>query len=134
VSLFGAMNISASGVDASQTWINTTAGNIANMNDAVPTSQAAYGEQTPIFATVPGSPGQGDGVSVASVQEGSTAGTIEYDPSSPLADGNGDVRMPAVDLASQMVQLIQAQSNYQANVTAIARATTAYQSALTLGS
>ena len=35
MSLFGSLDISGTGIDASQAWLNTTAGNIANMNDVV---------------------------------------------------------------------------------------------------
>ena len=49
MSLFGALDIAGTGIGASQTWLNTTAGNIANMNDVSPTDEPAYGEQTPVF-------------------------------------------------------------------------------------
>jgi flagellar basal-body rod protein FlgC len=134
MSLFGAIGISGSGIDAAQTWINTTAGNIANSNDTVSTSSGAYATQTPVFQPI-GAPGQvGDGVEVSTVQLGSTAGVIEYQPDNPLADRSGDVRVANVDLGSQMVGLIQAQTDYQANASALSHAKQAYQSALTLGS
>jgi flagellar basal-body rod protein FlgC len=134
VSTFGAINISGSGIDAAQAWINTTAANIANSNDAVPTSSSVYAEQDPVFTPVQ-VPGQiGDGVQVAGYSLGSTAGAIEYAPTNPMADRNGDIRVANVDLASQMVGLIQAQEDYQANASALSHAKQAYQSALTLGS
>ncbi len=134
MSLFGALNVSGSGVDAAQVWINTTAGNIANANDTVSTSSPVYAEQTPYFQPI-GIPGQvGDGVQVSSVQLGSTAGTIAYQPGNPVADGKGDVRVANVDLGSQMVGLITAQEDYQANASALAHAKQAYQSVLTIGS
>lgn len=134
MSLFPAIAISGTGIGAAQAWINTTAGNIANMNDVSPTSEGTYGEQTPVFEPM-GIPGQvGDGVAVAGVAEGSTAGIVEYDPTNPLADAQGEVRVPDISLGSQMVGLIQAQTDYQANTSALADAKTAYQSALTIGS
>ncbi len=134
MSLFGAIGISGSGIDAADAWINTAAGNIANANDAVPTSSAVYGSQTPVFTPV-GVAGQvGEGVAVSSYQLTGTAGTVEYDPSSPMADRNGDIRVANVDLGAQMVGLIQGQEDYQANASALSHAKQAYQSALTLGS
>ncbi len=134
MSLFGAINISGSGIDAADSWIKTTAGNIANANDAVPTSSAVYGTETPIFTPV-GAPGQvGEGVAVSSYELTGTAGAIAYEPGSPMADRNGDVRVANVDLGGQMVDLIQAQEDYQANASALSHAKQAYQSALTLGS
>jgi len=133
MSLFGSLDIAGSGIDAAQTWLNTTAGNIANMNDISPMDEAAYGEQTPVFVPS-GTAGQiGDGVSVAGIAEGDTTGIVQYDPSSPEANAQGEVRVPDVQLGSQMVDMIQAQTDYQANASVFADAKTAYQSALTLG-
>ena len=134
MNLFGALDISGSGINAAQTWINTTAGNIANANYTVATTSPVYATQTPFFQAV-GQAGQiGDGVAVTSVQLGSTAGVIESQPNNPLADAQGNVRVANVDMGSQMVNLIAAQSAYQANASALASAKLAYQSALTIGS
>jgi len=134
MSLFGSLDIAGSGIGAAQTWLNTTAGNIANMDDVSPTDEAAYGEQTPVLVPS-GTVGQiGDGVSVAGIAEGDTTGIIESDPSSPEANAQGLVRVPDVQLSSQMVDMIQAQTDYQANTSVFADAKTAYQAALTLGS
>lgn len=134
MSLFSALDISGSGINASQTWINTTAGNIANANDTVSTNSPVYATQTPFFQAV-GQLGQvGDGVAVTSVQLGSSAGIVQYQPNSPLANSQGEVRVANVDMGSQMVDLIAAQTDYQANASALASAKTAYQSALTIGS
>jgi flagellar basal-body rod protein FlgC len=133
MSLFPSLDVAGSGIGAAQTWLNTTAGNIANMDDVTSTDQAAYGEQTPVFVPS-GTVGQvGDGVTVAGIAEGDTAGIVESDPTSPLADAHGLVRVPDVQLGSQMVNMIQAQTDYQANTSVFADAKTAYQSALTLG-
>jgi flagellar basal-body rod protein FlgC len=133
MSLFGAIGISTSGLDAAQSWINTTAGNIANANDVGPTSQGAYAVETPIFQPM-GVAGQvGDGVTVTGVELGDTTGVVEHDPINPQADAQGNVRITDVNLGNQMVGLIQAQETYQANASAMEHAKTAYQSALELG-
>jgi flagellar basal-body rod protein FlgC len=133
MSLFGSLDISGTGIGAAQTWLNTTAGNIANMDDVSPTDEAAYGAQTPVLVPS-GTVGQvGDGVTVAGIAEGDTTGILESDPTSPEADAQGMVRVPDVQLGAQMVNMIQAQTDYQANTSAFADAKTAYQSALSLG-
>ncbi|HVC69130.1 MAG TPA: flagellar basal body rod C-terminal domain-containing protein [Acidimicrobiales bacterium] len=133
MSLFGSLDISGSGIDASQAWLNTTAGNIANMNDVTSTDKSAYGVQTPVFTPI-GVAGQvGAGVTVSGIQEGDTTGIVQFDPSSPVADAQGNVRVPDVQLGAQMVEMIQAQTDYQANTASFADAKTAYQSALTIG-
>ena len=133
MSLFGNIDISGTGINAAQVWLNTIAGNLANMNDVTSTSSAAYGEQTPVFTPVPSATPVGSGVAVAAIAEGDTTGTVEFDPSSPVADARGMVRVPDVQLGSQMVDMIQAQTDFQANTSALASAKTAYQSALTIG-
>ncbi len=133
MSLFGAIGTSATGIDAAQTWIDTNAGNLANANDTVSTRSGAYATETPVFVPV-GTPGQvGDGVSVAGVQSGDTVGRVVHDPSSPVADNQGNVRVPDVNTAGQMVGLVQAQEQYQANANALQHAVIAYQAVLGLG-
>ncbi len=135
MSLFSALSIAGSGVDAMQTWIDTAGGNVANADDTVPTSQGVYAEQSTVFTPIAsGVPGEsGDGVQ-ATVNVGSNVGTIEYDPNSTLADAKGEVRTTSVDLGDQLVQLIQAQDGYQADTDVMSKAVAAYQSGLTIGS
>jgi flagellar basal-body rod protein FlgC len=133
MSLFPSLDVAGSGIGAAQEWLNTTAGNIANMDDVSPTDEAAYGAQTPVFVPA-GTVGQvGDGVSVSGIAEGDTTGIVQFDPTSPDADAQGMVRVPDVQLGSQMVNMIQAQTDFQANTSVFTDAKTAYQSALTLG-
>jgi flagellar basal-body rod protein FlgC len=132
--LFGALPISQSGLDAMQTWINTTAGNLANMNDQAPLTQAVYQQQTPVLGPLVTPAGQGEGVAVTGIALGSPAGQIVYDPTSPEANAQGLVREPSIDMGTQLVQLVQAENAYQANTVAVKRAEQAYQAALTLGS
>ncbi len=135
MTLFSALGIAGSGVDAMQTWIDTAGGNIANANDAAATNKPVYAEQTtvlsPIGAQVPGQTGNGV---QASVVEGSTAGVLAYEPNNPLADANGNVRVPNVSISDQLVGLIQAQTGYQADTNVLTHAIAAYQSGLTIGS
>lgn len=131
MSMFGALSISGSGAEAMQTWIDTSAGNIANMDDDVPVGTPAYGAQTPFLSAVP-SGGTGEGVE-ARVQVGTTAGVVTYQPTNPLADVQGDVVVPNVDLADQMVGMIEAQEGYQADTAMIQKAQTAYAAGLSIG-
>jgi flagellar basal-body rod protein FlgC len=136
MSLWGALSIAGTGADAMQTWIDTSAGNVANMNDQAPLGGTVYGEQTPVLAPITPTPltgGTGDGVEVARVSVGTTTGVVEYQPTSPLANGQGDVLVPNVDLADQMVGMIAAQESYQADTVMMQRAQTAYTAGLSIG-
>lgn len=136
-SLFGALGIAGSGVDAMQTWIDTAGGNIANMDDTVATDEPTYAEQTPVLTPDPaplGSSGTGEGVTVSSIALGDTTGQIEYDPENPLADAQGDVKVPDISMSDQLVGLIEAQNGYQADTAVLQRAQTAYEAGLNIGS
>jgi flagellar basal-body rod protein FlgC len=72
-------------------------------------------------------------VRVAGAQFGDAAGRLVSDPTNPLADANGMVKKPDMDLSDQITALIVAQRAYQANVTVFERARDAYQRALEIG-
>lgn len=136
MSMFAVLSISGSGADAMQTWIDTNAGNIANMNDAVPVGTKAYAEQTPVLTpigTTPLGQGVGAGVEVSRIAETTTKGVIAYEPTNPMANPQGEVVLPNVDLADQMVGLIAAQEGYQADTAAIQHAQQAYTAGLQIG-
>ncbi|HET9732164.1 MAG TPA: flagellar basal body rod C-terminal domain-containing protein [Acidimicrobiales bacterium] len=132
MSLFPVFGTSGSGMEAYQTWLNAVAGNIANVDDSGPTSQPAY-QARALVVSEAGSGQVGDGVQVTGVELGSAQGQLQYDPKNPQADKNGMVRVPSFDLPGQMVQMQEAERDYQMNVSVIAQARQAYESALTLG-
>lgn len=135
MSLFSALDIAGTGVNAMQTWIDTTGGNIANANDAVAPNKPTYAEETTVLsanaAPIPGQPGVGVRATVAL---GSNKGILAYQPSNPLANAQGLVREPNVSLSNELVNLIQAQDGYQADTSVLQKAVAAYQSGLTIGS
>jgi flagellar basal-body rod protein FlgC len=135
VSLFSAIDIAGTGVDAMQTWIDATGGNIANANDTVAPNKPTYAEETTVLSAnaspIPGDPGVGV---QATVVLGSNAGVLAYDPSSPLANAQGLVREPNVSISNELVNLIQAQDGFQADTSVLQKAVAAYQSGLTIGS
>ena len=59
------------------------------------------------------------GVQATAITEDPTNGKLVYDPSHPDANAQGYVRMPNVDTVTEMVDLIDAQRAYEANVTAM---------------
>jgi flagellar basal-body rod protein FlgC len=59
------------------------------------------------------------GVQVAQIATDQTAGKMVYDPGNPDANAQGYVQMPNVDTVTEMVDLIDAQRAYEANVTAM---------------
>jgi flagellar basal-body rod protein FlgC len=129
MSVFSVIGIAGTGATVYRKWLDAVSDNIANLNTVRATSEAAYQEKRVIAEPMPGG-----GVQVAGTVAGSSAeGKLVYEPNHPLADANGYVRYPDVDLSSEMTQLIMAQRGYQANLSSVDRAREAYQAALQLG-
>ena len=56
-----------------------------------------------------------------------------HEPDHPLADADGYVRYPDIDLGDQMSQLILAQRGYEASAAVVDRAKTTYEASLQIG-
>ena len=125
---FSLLNIAGSSLGMHQTWLDALADNIANVNTVRPTSQSAYQAKYVESAALPGG-----GVEVAGIAAGSAQGQVVNDPTNPLADANGNVRAPDIDLAQQMTELVMAQRGFQASVQVTKDAQETYASALTIG-
>lgn len=136
-STWSAVNTAGTGVSVNQTWIDTIGSNIANMNDAVTPGQPVYRAQyvkagQRVEPSGSWGPGADSGVQVNAIELGSAKGQMQYDPTNPLANAQGLVEYPVVDLATQMTNLVQAQTSYQANAKVMSDAKDAYQSILNI--
>ncbi len=125
---FDMLRIAGSSLGMHQTWLDSLANNIANVNTVKPTDQEAFRAQYVRAGSV-----AGGGVEVEAIVEGDPEGRMEYSPDHPMADENGYVRAPEIDLASQMSQLVMAQRGYQASVQVTKQAQDTYTSALQIG-
>jgi flagellar basal-body rod protein FlgC len=130
--VFESLNISGSGMFVHKEWMNAVSDNIANVNTAKPTSENAF-QARYIQAQAVENGGVGAGVAVAGVQLGSAEGRLVYDPNNPIADAQGLVRQPDIDLGDQMTEMIMAQRGYQANISNLDRVRGAYQAAIQMG-
>ena len=130
--LFGAIGAASTGVTVFRKWLDAVSDNIANINTVRPTNAAAFQARYVVAQSMTSPDGTG-GVRVAGVAYGSAIGRLVYDPQHPMADAQGYVRMPDIDLGSQMTQMIMAQRGYQANLAVVDRAKDAYQAAIQLG-
>jgi len=133
MSMFGGLEISASGLTAQRLRMDVTAENLANAQttkgaDGQPyrrkevvlqeISQGGFGAQlTAAMGT--GAKSRPGGVEVAEIASDQTAGKMVYDPSHPDANAQGYVQMPNVDTVTEMVDLIDSSRAYEANVTAM---------------
>jgi flagellar basal-body rod protein FlgC len=124
-----AMHISGSALKAERARLNIAAMNLANANTTRTLEGGPYKAKSVIFAAKP-LPGTFRDtlnstaerlrtVEVARVVEDKAPFAEIYDPSHPDADANGIVRMPNVNVAEQMVDMMSAKRSYEANVTAL---------------
>ena len=128
MSMFSAIGIAQSGIGTYKAWIDATADNVANVNNVNPTSQAAFQARRLVVESAPGG-----GVRIQRAEFGNPDGRVVYDPENPLADEQGLVRMPDMNMSDEMTSLIIAQRAYQANVTAFERARDGYLRELEIG-
>ena len=125
---FDMLNIAGSGLTMHQTWLDCLSYNIANVNTARPTSQNAFQAQYAMAQTV-----EGGGVRISGLALGDPVGRMVYQPDHPMADADGYIRMPEIDLGSQMSQLIMAQRGFQAQTAVVRNAQDTYSAALSIG-
>jgi flagellar basal-body rod protein FlgC len=131
MSTFNAIGVAGTGVTVYRKWLDAVSDNIANINDVRPTSGPAF--QARYVVAQAKDYGNNGGVQVGGIELGKAEGRVAYQPDHPLADAQGMVRLPDIDLGDQMTQLILAQRGYQANLAVVDRAHDAYTQALTLG-
>ena len=125
---FDAIGIAGSAMTVHRKWLDAISDNIANINTVTASDGAAFQERF-ILAQA----GDDGGVFVAGTVQGDAEGRMVYEPEHPLADANGYVRYPNIDLGAQMSSLIMAQRGYQANAAVVDRAKESYQAALQIG-
>ena len=132
MSIFGTLGISGSGLMTHRKWLDAVSDNIANVNTVRRTDEDAFQQRMIVAEAVDYGTGQG-GVRVARAEFGNAEGRLVHQPDHPLADAEGYVRMPAMDMASQMSQLIMAQRGFQASSQVVSFAQDTYTTAIGIG-
>lgn len=131
---FDAIDVGRTGVGFSQFWIETLAHNLANINTVTSPDEEPFRARMVVAQTLTDEiTPTGSGVAVGDVTDDPNDPGLVWDPDHPLANEDGYVQPPVVDLAGTMTDLIQAQRSLQASSRAITSATEAYQSALRIG-
>lgn len=132
MSLFNIFNVAGSGMTAQAQRLNTVASNLANADSATSTTGEAYRAKQVVFESVPMDNGT-SGVRVSQVVEDQSPFKKVYDPKHPLADKDGYVNMPDVNVVDEMVNMLSASRAYQNNVDTMNAAKTMLLKTLTLG-
>ncbi|MEO8694895.1 MAG: flagellar basal body rod protein FlgC [Acidimicrobiales bacterium] len=134
MALFGALDAAVSGATVSRVWLDAISDNVANVNTIRSTSEEPFRARMLIVNEVGREQGQPGGVRTVRIAERGGEPELLYDPSHPLADENGNVRRPNVEMSVEMTNLLIANRTYQSNLRVIEIARSTYQSALRIGS
>ncbi len=145
MSLNKIFDIAGSGMAAQSVRLNTTASNIANAESAASSAAEVYRGRHPVFtATYQNMLGQGDrtagneedasvGVGILGIVESDAPLQKRFEPNHPLADEQGYVHYPNVNVVEEMSNMISASRSFQVNVEIMNSAKQMVQRVLTLG-
>jgi len=136
MAFFEAMSVSATALTANRLRMDTIAENIANVNTTRTAEGGPFQRKMVLFQEIQESPAtavfrntfgdreareanRGMGVRVTQIVRDQTPGALVYDPAHPDSDALGYVRMPNINIVTEMVNMISASRAYEANITAI---------------
>ncbi len=136
MSLFNIFDIAGSGMSAQMVRLNTTASNISNADTASSSVDQTYRARYPLFSTVmTGEMGQqAAGVEVKGIVESSAPLRPQYSPNHPMADEQGYVYYPNVNVVEEMANMMSASRSYETNVQVINTSKQLMTKTLQLGS
>jgi|TARA_B110000014_G_C19532245_1_gene285539 flagellar basal-body rod protein FlgC len=120
MSLFNVFDVSATGMSAQSTRLNTTASNIANAESVSSSANQVYRARHPVFAAqmqkFAGEQQTSTGVQVLGIVESDAPLKVEYLPQHPMADKDGYIYKPNVNVIEEMTNMISASRSYQTNI------------------
>lgn len=116
-------DISGSALSAYKEWTEVSANNIANMNTTNTREGGPYHRQAVVFGgrekfenLLGGN--IGNGVEVKEIVT-DKAENVVYQPDHPDANEEGMVRMPAINMAAEMTNMLMASKGYNANISTL---------------
>ncbi|MBF0220467.1 MAG: flagellar basal body rod protein FlgC [Gammaproteobacteria bacterium] len=125
MSMFKVFDIASSALTAQSIRMNTTASNLANANSVSSSIDQTYKARKPIFAAELDWANGGSanpaavGVNVKGIVESEAPLQVRYDPNHPMANKDGYIYMPNVNVVEEMTDMIEGSRSYQSNVEVI---------------
>jgi flagellar basal-body rod protein FlgC len=120
MSSFKIFDIAASGMSSQSVRLNATASNLANADSVGTDAASVYKARHPVFEAVraglSGKSDTGAAVRVKSIVENTDAPSARYEPGNPLANSDGYVYAPNVNVVEEMTDMISASRAYQNDV------------------
>ena len=136
MSLVNIFQIAGSAMTAQGQRLNVVSSNLANADSTTGPDGQAYHAKQVVFEAVPMYLGNGASsqVRVKQIVNDPTPMPRVYDPGHPLADSEGYVARPNVNVVEEMVNMISASHSYQTNTEIMNTAKNLLLKTLTLGS
>ena len=113
MSLFNVFKISGSAMSAQSMRLNTVASNLANADSVVSSDGKPYQSKQVVFKAIQDAATNTSTVQVDRVIEDTKPGKMVYDPKNPMANSDGYITMPNVNVTEEMVNMISASRAYQ---------------------
>jgi flagellar basal-body rod protein FlgC len=133
MSLFNIFDIAGSAMAAQSQRLNVVASNLSNADSATSSNGQPYRAKQVVFSATQINPQGASGVRVAGVVDDPTPMRMVYEPQHPLANAQGYVTMPNVNVVGEMVNMISASRSYQNNVDMMNTAKSMLLKVLTIG-
>jgi flagellar basal-body rod protein FlgC len=133
MSLTKIFDIASSAMTAQSQRLNVVASNLANAESATGPDGGPYHAKQVVFSTVQMGGSDAAGVRVSGVVQDPKPMRKIFQPGNPLADAEGYVTMPNVNVVEEMVNMLSASRAYQDNVETMNTAKTLMLRTLTLG-
>jgi flagellar basal-body rod protein FlgC len=111
-------DISGRAMAAQMVRLNTTASNLANAGSVSGSEASAYRSMKPVFRTLVDQQGRAT-VGIDQIVHSRMAPSKRHDPTSPMADAEGNVWVAAVDTAAELVEMVETAQQYRSNVQAL---------------
>jgi len=119
MSIFNVFDVAGSALSAQSVRMNTTASNLANANSISSSDGETYRARQPVFEAVLQDEKGGTasvGVAVKEVVESQVPLQRRYEPGHPMANEEGYIFMPNVNVVEEMTNMMSASRSYQTNV------------------
>lgn len=133
MSLFNIFNISGSAMTAQSQRLNVVASNLANADSTTSANGQPYRAKQVMFSATPMGDGGSAGVKVSGVVEDASPMKMLYDPKHPMANAQGYVTLPNVNVVEEMVNMISSSRSYQNNVEVMNTSKSLLLKTLTIG-
>ncbi len=133
MSLFNVFNIASSAMSAQSQRLNVVASNLSNADSVTNSSGEPYRGRQVVFSTLQANADGASGVKVAGVVHDASPMKKTFEPSHPLADEDGYIIKPNVNIVDEMVNMMSASRSYQNSVDIMNTTKSLLQKTLTIG-